>query len=52
MGVSEVVGRGGSSEEEEERKGSSKGRREIAERISGLVVRRTIGWIGWRDLRD
>jgi hypothetical protein len=45
MGVSEVVGRGGSSEEEE-RKGSSKGRREIAERISGVVVRRTIGWIG------
>ena len=40
MGVSRSVGRLG---EAEVRSGESAGRREIAERISGVVVRRTIG---------
>ncbi len=43
MGVSRVVGReGGSALAEEMRRGLSVGRREIADRISGVVVRRTI----------
>lgn len=45
MGVSRLVGREGSVSEErgELRRGESWGRSEIAERIAGVVVRRTIG---------
>lgn len=49
MGESRVVGRGGGSSLllvvgfEELRRGESDGRSEIAERICGVVVRRTIG---------
>lgn len=53
MGVSVVVGRGGSFSESEqgaeERRGESGGRREMAERIWGVVVRRTIEPSGYAN---